>query len=531
MKFGSVILDNAVGAILAHGVPHADGAFKKGRVLSVADVKLLQAEGHETVVAAVLEVDDVPEDVAAHQVAVAICGGGVKAQQAFTGRANLYSIAPGLVVVDAARLNAINQLHESLTMATVPTLACVTANQMLATIKVIPFAVPRSVVDRAMAIIGHEPLIRVAAFGEKRAGLVISRLAQTKPSIIAKSEASIRDRLRAMNSDVKDVVVCDHAPSAIAAAIAALSSKNCDPILVFGASAIVDRADVVPAALEEAGGRVVHLGMPVDPGNLLMLGEIGGTPVIGVPSCARSPKTNGFDWVLQRVVAGLPVSAADIMAMGVGGLLAEIPSRPSPRDNTSLAPRVAAIVLAAGSSSRMRTNKMLADFRGQPMVRASVANIVASSVSRVVVVTGHEQGKVESVLADLPVQSVHNPFFADGLSTSLRCGLQAVADDADAVIICLADMPLVQPALIDKLIAAFNPTEHRSIIVPTHKGQLGNPVLWGREHFVRLMALEGDRGARQLVTQFKSDAVEIDAGSDAVLRDADTPEALAHLGL
>ena len=108
-----------------------------------------------------------------------------------------------------------------------------------------------------------------------------------------------------------------------------------DMVIIFGASAITDRRDVVPVGLERAGGVVEHLGMPVDPGNLLLLGHVdaGGRtiPVIGAPGCARSPKENGFDFVLRRLLAGLPVTGADLKRMGVGGLLSEIVSRPQLR--------------------------------------------------------------------------------------------------------------------------------------------------------------------------------------------------------
>ena len=157
------------------------------------------------------------------------------------------------------------------------------------------------------------------------------------------------------------------------------AQSACDPILVFGASAIVDRGDVIPSAVVKAGGEVLHLGMPVDPGNLMMLGALGDVPVIGVPSCARSPKLNGFDWVLARVMADVPVRPADIMDMGAGGLLAEIPTRPLPREGKpkpQRAPRVAAIVLAAGQSSRMGSNKLLADVGGLPMVRRTLDAVV-----------------------------------------------------------------------------------------------------------------------------------------------------------
>jgi molybdenum cofactor cytidylyltransferase len=303
--------------------------------------------------------------------------------------------------------------------------------------------------------------------------------------------------------------------------------------LVFGASAIVDRADVIPSGLVGAGGSVIHLGMPVDPGNLLMLGNLNGTPVIGVPSCARSPKLNGFDWVLERIIARLPVGRAEIMDMGAGGLLAEIASRPSPREpktKPQSAPRIVAIILAAGKSSRMRSNKMLADFHDQPMLRATFTSIAASSVDEIIVVLGHEHDKVSKALSGLNARLVINPDFGKGLATSLAVGVREAAA-ADAVLVCLGDMPLVSSDLIDRLIAAFNANESRNIIVPIYNGQRGNPILWGRAYFERLNSLSGDHGARGLVDEFNFDTVEIEAATDEVLKDADTPVELANLRL
>jgi molybdenum cofactor cytidylyltransferase len=531
MTFGSIPLSEAVGAILAHGTRHKEGMFKKGRVLSAEDVEALRAAGHASVIAAKLGPDDVPEDEAARLVSRVACGAGAKSQEPFTGRANLYAIANGLLVVDEERISAINHLHESLTIATLPNYSRVEPRQMVATIKVIPFAVPRDILERALASLSAEPLLHVAPFKPKHAGLIITRLPQTKPSLIAKSESAIRERLEAMGANLRQVSVCNHDAAEVSAAIAQQKTQGCDPILVFGASAIVDRADVIPAAVTQSGGKVLHLGMPVDPGNLLMLAELNHVPVIGVPSCARSPKVNGFDWVLERFIADLPVAPSDLMDMGAGGLLAEIPSRPSPREGKiaiPTAPRITAIVLAAGTSSRMGSNKLLADFRGEPMIRSVVRNVRASAIDKIVVVTGHDSGRIAALLADLEVELVHNPIFATGLSSSLRAGVNA-AGDADAVLICLGDMPLVKPQTIDRLIAAFNPTERRTIIAPTHKGQFGNPVLWGSEHFPKLMALEGDKGARSLIAELKSEAVEIAVDDSGILTDADTPEALAEM--
>ena len=171
---------------------------------------------------------------------------------------------------------------------------------------------------------------------------------------------------------------------------------------------------MIPAAVEAVGGRIEHFGMPVDPGNLLLVGERRRAPVIGAPGCARSPKENGFDWILQRLLAGLPVGREDITGLGVGGLLMEIVTRPQPRDEpvANRQQRIAAVVLAAGRSTRMGgANKLIAEIGGKPLVRIAVEHALASRARPVIVVTGHERERVEAALAGLDVRLVHNPGF------------------------------------------------------------------------------------------------------------------------
>ncbi len=532
MKFGEVPVSEAAGAVLAHSVKHAECVFRKARELSGADIALLTRSRVATVFAARLEASDVPEDEAASRVARAISGPCTVPQEPFTGRANLHAEQAGVSIIDENRVRQLNHLHESLTVATVSCFDVVEARQLVATVKVIPFAVPEQVVNQALALIGDTPLVRVSPFRAKKVGLVITRLPQSKPALLAKAESAMRERVEALGGTLARVVPAEHRVADTAAAIASLRESGHDPVLVFGASAIVDRGDVIPAALVRAGGEVVHLGMPVDPGNLMMLGRLGPVPVIGVPSCARSPKLNGFDWVLARIMAGIEVSASDIMDMGAGGLLKEIATRPSPRESlpiTAKAPRIAALVLAAGQSKRMGTNKLLEDYRGEPIIRHTVATVLASSADRVIVVTGHEPGPLMSALAGLPVQFVHNSNYASGLSTSVRTGLRALPEDCDGAVICLGDMPLIEPQHINRLIAAFNPAEHRSICVPVSGGERGNPVLWGRQHFEAMGLLSGDAGARALLDQLADEVVEVALPGKAVLTDFDTPEALAEL--
>ena len=543
MKFGDTPIDEADGAILAHSVRLEKAVLKKGRVLSTDDIDVLRQAGRTSVVAARLEAGDVGEDAAAAALAAAARGANVTASAAFTGRCNLFAELAGLLVVDRERLDAINRVDEALTVATVPPYALVEPRDMLATIKVIPFAVRQEVVDRCAAIAAEGgPLLHVATLRKLSAGLILSSTPGMKPSILDRTVQVPRSRIEALGGTLApaNVIRCDHGEDEVAGALDRLYANDCGIVMVSGASAIVDRRDIIPAAITRTGGEIDHFGMPVDPGNLILLAHRGPVPVLGLPGCARSPAFNGFDWILQRLFAGLPLGRAEVMGMGAGGLLKEIASRPLPRKvavsgrlepeaAVAREPRVAAIILAAGQSRRMGgVNKLLADIEGAPMVARVAEAVAASKAAPVVVVTGHQPNRLAEALADREFRFVHNPDYAEGLSTSLKHGLAALPDDLDGALICLGDMPFVSPAHLDKLIAAYDPVEGRAICVPTFNGKRGNPVLWDRRYFAAMAEVAGDVGARHLIGENEEAVCEVAVADDGVLVDLDTPDALAR---
>lgn len=533
MKFGPIASVEAAGAVLAHAVLVGERSFKKGRVLSAADVAALVAADIAQVIGARIEPDDVAEDEAATALAAALAGPGVTIGAAFTGRANLYAAAAGLAEIDTATIDRINRIDEAVTVATLPGYAMVDPRQMVATIKIIPFAVPRAILDQALAVAREAgPAIAARPFGAVQAGLIQTRLPQTKQSVIDKTALVLGDRLEALGGRLATHVVVAHDPAAVATALADLAGAGLSPVMIIGASATTDRRDVVPAAVVQAGGTVRHYGMPVDPGNLLMLGTLGTTPVIGLPGCARSPKYNGLDMVLQRLVAGVAVSGGDIQALGVGGLLGEIAGRPQPRDSRPSAPhapRLAAIILAAGRSSRMgAANKLTLPWANKPMVCHPIDAALEAGLDPVVVVTGHQAEQVEALFAGRPVSIVHNPRYAEGLSTSLRAGLRALPHGVDGAAVLLGDMPRVGSAHLRRLAAAFAPDEGRAIIVPTRQGRWGNPLVWSRRFFEEIGTLAGDRGARTVAQSYPELVAEVEMADDGVLIDLDTPEALAE---
>jgi molybdenum cofactor cytidylyltransferase len=544
MQFGEVPVAEAEGAILVHSLRLGRTALKKGRILSAADVAEIDAAGIDEITVVRLEPGDVREDPAASRIAAAAAGPGVATAPAFTGRANLFAETKGLLVFDRDQLDRLNLVDEAVTIGTLPPFAVVEPKQMVATVKIIPFAVREDAVARGAAIAAEGgPLLHVAAFRPLMVGMIKTRLPGFKDTILDKTREVTLDRLDALGCTLVLERRCAHRTAELAAEIAAAIGKA-DLLLIHGASAIVDRRDVIPAAIEAAGGTIDHFGMPVDPGNLLLLGHVQNKPVLGLPGCARSPKVNGFDWVLERIVAGLPVGRREIMSMGAGGLLAEIPTRGLKREqagaapeakpvakvppaNGPVGPRIAALLLAAGKSSRMGSNKMLEKIDGLPMVARTAQRLLASRARPIIAVLGNQADDVDAALGKLPIERVRNPDFAQGLSTSLKRGLAALPPDIDGVLICLGDMPLIAGRDLDRLIAAFNPLEGRAIVVPIRHGKRGNPLLWSRQFFAEMMALSGDQGARRLIEEHADLVAEVEMDNDAIFVDIDTPEALA----
>ncbi len=532
MIFGRVALSEAEGAILAHSQRTPTGVVKKGTRLAAGDLQKLAAAGLEEIVAARIEPGDLHEDAAAARLAQAVAGPSLRVEDAFTGRANLFATAPGVLTVNRAAIDAFNRIDEGITVATLAEFSPVVDGTMVGTVKIIPFAVPGAAVEAALRDVPADGLFRVMPYRAARVGVVSTVLPGTSEKMLAKTARVLAERLAPSGSEILNEQRVAHDEQAVADALRGLAERGADLLLVFGASAIVDRGDVIPAGIEASGGNVRHLGMPVDPGNLLLIGDLGGVPVIGAPGCARSPRENGFDWVLQRLLAGMEVSDADITGMGVGGLLMEIESRPQPR----AAPepegrhRIAAVLLAAGRSRRMGgPNKLLEEVGGRPLVRIAAEAALESRVGPVIVVTGHQRERVEAALAGLDVGFVHNFDYADGLSTSLATGIAAVPAECDGAVVCLSDMPGVTAVAIDSLIDKFDPQAGRAIVVPTASGKRGNPVVWARRFFPALIAIRGDVGARHLIGENLELVAEVEVAGDAVLSDVDTPEALARL--
>jgi molybdenum cofactor cytidylyltransferase len=338
VRFGAVPLSEAVGLISAHTLRSGEATLRKGLPITPDMARRLEAEGVREVVAVALDGEDVGEDAAAARLAGILAGDHLRCDPAFTGRCNLFADRPGLLLIEGERIAAVNGVDEAITVATLPAFKPVTEGEMVATVKIIPYAVPASALAAACAQ-GRGGALRVAPYRRRRVAVVSTRLPSLKDATIDKTLRVLTERLAPTGAGIVAEARVAHTAEAVADGLAqVIAEGRADLAILFGASAIADRRDVIPTGIERAGGKVDHLGMPVDPGNLLLLGSRGDVPVIGAPGCARSPKENGFDWILHRMLAEIPVGRADIVALGVGGLLMEIVSRPQPRGGGSTEP-------------------------------------------------------------------------------------------------------------------------------------------------------------------------------------------------
>ncbi|MHB1204954.1 MAG: molybdopterin-binding domain-containing protein, partial [Rhodospirillaceae bacterium] len=271
MKFGPIPVAESEGAVLGHTLRAGAVTFKKGHTLLPADVEVLRAAGIAEITAARLEAGDANEDIAASEIAGLCAGMGLRLTAARTGRCNIEAVAPGLVRVNPAAIDAVNRIDEAVTLATLADYAPVTEGQIVATVKIIPYAVSAAVMNKVRKALDTAPL-SLAPYHPRRAAIISTTTPHLKVSVIGSTEAVTAKRVTELGGSVIHTARIPHDTEAVAKAVREAVIAGAEQILISGASATADRADVAPAGLIAAGGTIDHFGMPVDPGNLLVLG-------------------------------------------------------------------------------------------------------------------------------------------------------------------------------------------------------------------------------------------------------------------
>lgn len=526
MKFGKVVLAKAVGHVLAHSLSLPDLKLKKGIVITQQHVEQLSAENIETITVASLDIGDVPENEAAAKLGAVFKKTNIDVTEPVAGRVNLVAQCNGILVLDHERIRAFNKVDESITIATLNNYARVQKGMLLATIKIIPYAVDKGMLQTAVIQISDDAFF-LHGFGVGTCDIILTQTDGFKTNLLNKGEAAIVDRVLPLGLRAISTQIVKHQIDDVSKAIIQCKSNN---IFILGASATSDRQDVIPSSIINVGGEIKRFGMPVDPGNLLLLAKLGSKNVIGMPGCVRSPAINGADWVLERLVAGLQIVSDDVAAMGVGGLLKEISLRPLPRTAPKLRDnRFVAIVLAAGSSRRMGSeDKLFKTINGVPLLRHTVEQICTSNISKCLVVVRQITEKHRDALKGLDIDLVEAPDAAKGMSASMRAGVLAVGPKSKGYLICLADMPDITSMHINKIVAAHNPDSGDLIIRPkSPSGQFGHPVLFDGRFYEDMTSIDGDVGAKSVISSAKESVLDIEM-DEAVCVDLDTSEAWAQ---
>lgn len=536
MKFGLTNTAQSEGSILAHSMSlsldksdlQIRKVIKKGIVLDAEHIALLKAAGHETIMTARLEEGDVDENTTATKVAQCLLGAGMRMDQSFTGRVNIFATEYGLLDYSEEDLARLNAQDEEITVAMLPSFERVEPGKMIATVKVIPFAIAQHILDKGVNF-AKQIAFCVVKPTRKKIDLIQTVSTQDSPKIIDKTSKILRRRLADFNCFLDHESLCKHGAQDLSGRLKESLKAGADMILVAGESAIVDRRDVVPAAIEGAGGKITHFGMPVDPGNLLLLGHVGAVPVIGIPGCARSPKLNGFDWVLGRLLCGLAVRSKDITRMGAGGLLKEIPNRPMSRNmrkptDHSTPLKVACVVLADGpqiiEGGREQNDNNTIEWQRNFIRKVRLFEQTCGfDMECFVVVSGAEidfrdyRSETDKASAAKYTSLQYEKTSAQD-NSPLRYGISALPPWIDCVIMCERDIKDTSGAMANRLFDSFShhqglKNQAQGIFDATIKGKRTGLFLVGRAYLAELHELSDEYGVDYFLKNYDKSVYEI----------------------
>ncbi|MFT6497506.1 MAG: molybdenum cofactor cytidylyltransferase [Alphaproteobacteria bacterium] len=528
MKFENKPVINAIGMVSAHSHSTASGRISKGTTLEKLHIDELISMGVSDINVYHLEEDDVEESKASLLIAKAIANESLKVSLAFNGRTRIYAEKDSIFLVNKSIVDQINQMDESIAISTLNDQDIAYKNDLVLSVKIITYSISNLLLNQVLDLIKKNWVIFLKPFHPLSLAVIYTKSKNQKESLINNAKKTLSKRIEEFNSTISEIHECSHEYNEIKNAIDTVKKANIDLIVIFSASSVSDRRDIVPQAIESMHGKIIHFGMPVDPGNLTLFAQLDHVKIIAVAGSARSESLNGFDWFLNRLHAGIDINHKEINKLGVGGLLHDLRSysrrKKFEKTTNSRKKNVVAIILAAGQSTRMGDqNKLLLKINENSMIKDYINKLNQCNLANIIVVTGHESSIIKEDLSDTGVLFAHNKEHKVGISSSIKAGVSKLESHVDAVLICLPDMPFVSAHEINQLIDNYSTDKGQLICVPTSFGQRGNPVLWDKRFFNELMQLEGDIGAKNLIDKYKEYLIEVSSG-ESVITDIDTKE-------
>ena len=539
MQFRAFDINDCEGLILAHSHRLASKRIAKGSQLTRTLVDAFMKDGVRQLVCAAPDKGDLSENEVADRLADALLSAGLSRTNAATGRVNFKTETAGIIRYDRDLIKALNCVDEALTLSLVQHNQLLSAGQMVATLKVIPYFVPDEICRQFEQVLAGKTVFRFHPLRGRRVSLIQTTDDVLQDKVYAATEDVTETRMKQLGCTLISRQRCAHKSDDVAAEIRTARAAGAELVLLCGCSAIADRRDIMPVAIEVAGGQIDQLGLAVDPGNMLLVAHIDSLPVIGMPGCARSPKLNGFDWVLHLLLADIELSSDELADMAAGGLLMEIASRPLPRDlavkPSSPKAQMSAVVLAAGQSRRMgNINKLTSVVAGKPVIRHVTDVVLKAGFKDIIIVLGYDEYAVRACLKGLPVRFEKNKAFRSGQASSVGAGIAALSNDVSDVMVVLGDMPLLNSSLLNELRKHHlsNPQHEQTISLPVYlkdgESQIGHPVAWGRQFFPDLQTLKGDQGGRQIWSEHPAMISQMEVNDASLFLDTDTVAALQH---
>ncbi len=330
MFFGEVKTEKSLGGILSSSIEVYKNKNKikisKGTVINKNLIDLLLLNNFEQIKCAKLDDDEIDENSAVHEISKKIITSkksNIKIQDPKNGRCNLVSKVDGIITFQPNQLFSINSVTNDIGIASLKAFSKVKKNQIIASIKAIPFGIKQKYLKKIIHI--SQDCFKILPFQKKNIHLIQTTNQKTRAKILEKTLEVTKDRLLSCGIKKIEERKCLHEIKSICTQLKTSIDENADIILIFGTSAICDINDIIPQSINEMNGIVLRLGMPVEPGNLILLAEVEISKkhisIIGMPGCARSKKENGVDWILWRKLCDLKVSTDDINHLGNGGLL------------------------------------------------------------------------------------------------------------------------------------------------------------------------------------------------------------------
>ena len=530
MKLLGLDPQESLGSVIAQTYHLPGKTISKGTVVTSEIVDYFKEGDVQNILCAVPDNGDIHEDEAANIISNAIDRSHIYTESASTGRVNFKSRSLCLVRYKRSLIKEVNLVDESIAFSIVEHNQLLAKNDLIATLKIIPFFTKKKYVDQVISILANNELFKTHSLKKKEVSLIQTSFAWQKKSMFKATSTVTKNRLEALDCSLNEEKLIHHDYNMLRSEIRSSIESGIDILLISGASAIIDRSDYIPKAILSEGGEIIQYGLAVDPGNLLLVGKIGKTAIIGMPGCARSPKLNGFDWVLQLLMADIPVNKEELAEMGAGGLLMEIASRPLPRalakSVNKREKKIMGVILAAGNSTRMgKDNKLLKNIDGSPLIRNIALEITKSDLDSCSIVLGYQSDKVADVIKDLNINLILNPLWKEGQASSLKAALNSLTSSYSDLLIMLGDLPGIKSGHINRIIEEHLSSENRrsKITIPSFKGEKGNPVIWGKSFFHDLSNLEGDVGGRVLFDQHPAAINLIEMDDPGVVTDTDTP--------